>query len=168
MEAIDLTGGTLEIFRRLAVATLIGCVLGLDREMRDKPAGLRTHALVTLGAALVSVIGIELAYDGTTFTPDAASRVLQGIITGIGFVGGGVILRDTEGGTVRGLTTAASIWVAAGLGMACGVGLWRTALIALGLTLLVLLLGGPLERLLHRRLAWFYKSWEHDSRHDSK
>jgi putative Mg2+ transporter-C (MgtC) family protein len=164
MEAIDLTGGALEIFRRLAVAMLIGCVIGLDRELRDKPAGLRTHALVTLGAALVAVVGIELSYDGTTFHPDAASRVLQGIITGIGFVGGGVILRDAEGGTVRGLTTAASVWVAAGLGIACGVGLWHTALIGLGLTLLVLLLGGPLERTLRRRLAGFYEHWENDSK----
>lgn len=144
--------GPREVLFRIGAATLIGALLGLNRELRDKPAGLKTHALVSLGAALLVVISINIAtVDGRV---DAASvtRVVQGIITGIGFLGGGVILHQETSRTVFGLTTAASVWIAACLGIACGAGQWMTSAIAAGATLLVLILGERAEEVLHRRL----------------
>jgi putative Mg2+ transporter-C (MgtC) family protein len=153
MDLIDHLGGVGELFARLGSATLIGCVIGLNRDLRDKPAGVRTHSLVCLGAALLTVTSLQLGWlDSTSLDHGAVSRILQGIITGIGFIGAGVILRDEKGQNVRGLTTAASIWLVTCFGMTCGLGLWITALVALGLALMVLLLGGPLERAVHRRL----------------
>lgn len=137
-----------DILVRLAVATVIGAVLGIDREVRGKPAGLRTHALVALGSALVIVTTLGVANHG----PDAVSRAIQGIIAGVGFLGAGAILRARDRDEVSGLTTAASIWLVASLGIACGSGYWLAALGALVLALLVLVLGGPLEGALRR---WF-------------
>jgi putative Mg2+ transporter-C (MgtC) family protein len=135
---------TLDAALRLGSAVAIGGLVGLDRGLRQKPAGLRTHALVALGAALMTYTGIELAPQ----EPGAITRVLQGVIAGVGFLGGGVILRDAQDQRVRGLTTAASIWIVAGLGMACGAGHWRTGLLASGFTLVVLMGGRHIEQLL--------------------
>jgi putative Mg2+ transporter-C (MgtC) family protein len=135
---------TLDAALRLGSAVAIGGLVGFDRGLRQKPAGLRTHALVSLGAALMAYTGLEL----TPTDPGASTRVLQGIIAGVGFLGGGVILRDAQDQRVRGLTTAASIWIVAGLGMACGAGHWRTALLASGFTLVVLIGGRRIEQLL--------------------
>jgi putative Mg2+ transporter-C (MgtC) family protein len=143
--------GWQEVLLRLGTATLIGAILGINRNLRGKPAGLRTHALVSLGAALVTM---NAAYVGKVPDATAATRVIQGIITGIGFLGGGVILRDEKIHAVRGLTTGASIWVAACLGVGSGIGQWGTCLVAAGLTLFVLMVGGPVESLLRR---WFLK-----------
>ena len=142
-----------DILVRLAMATVIGAALGLNREIRGKPAGLRTHALVALGTALVTLAGIELAGHDGEFDSNSVSRVIQGIVAGIGFLGGGTILKSDSGEHISGLTTAASLWVVACLGIACGVGLWQMALVALGLALLVLVAGEPLERVLHRFLG---------------
>lgn len=142
-----------EVLTRLVAATLIGAALGLNREIRRKPAGLRTHALVALGTALVTLTGIQLAgYDGH-FDSDSVSRVIQGIVAGIGFLGGGTILKSDSGDQISGLTTAASLWVVAALGISCGAGLWQMSLVAVVLALLVLILGESLERLLHRFLG---------------
>lgn len=135
---------TLDAALRLGSAVAIGGLVGFDRGLRQKPAGLRTHALVSLGAALMTYTGLELA----PAYPGDNTRVLQGIIAGVGFLGGGVILRDGQDQRVRGLTTAASIWIVAGLGMACGAGHWRTGLLASAFTLLVLVGGRRLEHLL--------------------
>jgi putative Mg2+ transporter-C (MgtC) family protein len=137
---------TQEVFLRLAAAVLIGVVIGMNRELRGKPAGVRTHALVTLGAAVATLT----LYSNTPPNQDALSRVIQGIITGIGFLGAGVIIRDQIGNRVHGLTTAATIWVAASLGIVCGVGHWRLVLMATGWVLLILILGGPLEKLISK------------------
>ncbi|HEY0018104.1 MAG TPA: MgtC/SapB family protein [Longimicrobium sp.] len=142
-----------EILFRLGAATLIGCALGLNREIRGKPAGMRTHALVALGTALVTLTGISLAAHDGEFDSNSVSRVIQGIVAGIGFLGGGTILKSDSGEQISGLTTAASLWVVACLGIACGVGLWRMALVALGLALLVLIAGEAVERVLHRLLG---------------
>jgi putative Mg2+ transporter-C (MgtC) family protein len=133
-----------QIAVRLLVATGIGIGIGLDRELRHKPAGLKTHALVALGAALVTVVTASLT--GLQH-PDIAglTRVIQGIIAGVGFLGGGAILKSNDE-MVHGLTTAASIWVVASLGIACGAGEWAAALIALGIALLVLIAGNVVER----------------------
>ena len=99
----------LEIVIRLTAATLLGGVLGLDRELKSKPAGLRTHALVALGAALATLVTIEFLGD---VDRGAITRTIQGIIAGVGFLGGGAILRAKDRDEVTGLTTAASIWLA--------------------------------------------------------
>jgi putative Mg2+ transporter-C (MgtC) family protein len=142
--------GFVDVLVRLVAATLIGAALGLNREIRGKPAGLRTHAMVALGTALVTLTGIELASHDGQFDSDSVSRVIQGIVAGIGFLGGGTILKSDSGEHISGLTTAASLWVVACLGIACGVGLWQMALVAVTLALLVLILGEPVERVLHR------------------
>ena len=143
----------LEIVLRLGAATLIGCALGLNREIRGKPAGMRTHALVALGTALVTLTGIVLAGHDGEFDSNSVSRVIQGIVAGIGFLGGGTILKSDSGEQISGLTTAASLWVVACLGIACGVGLWAMALVALGLALFVLIAGEKVEQVLHRLLG---------------
>lgn len=122
------------------MALLIGSLIGLDREIRNKPAGLRTHMMVSLGSALFVLIPIQLGV--AQENPDALSRVIQGVITGVGFIGAGVILHHagTESGglKVRGLTTAAAVWVSSGLGIAAGCGLWILGAIAALLALLTL------------------------------
>src|ERR1035437_3695529 len=114
----------LDIFLRFSMATVVGGLIGLNRELRHKPAGLRTHALVALGAAVATSLVVWSAVGATSLHFDSMSRVIQGIITGIGFLGAGVILRTENGKSVHGLTTAASIWLAACLGSACGAGAW--------------------------------------------
>jgi putative Mg2+ transporter-C (MgtC) family protein len=141
-----------DLLLRLVAATAIGALVGLNRELRDKPAGLRTHALVGLGAAVVTVSAIGVAAAAGDPRGDAFARVVQGVITGIGFLGAGVILRDTEQQRIHGLTSAATIWVVACLGIACGAGHWATVLAASVLTFVVLIFGGPFEKTLHRLL----------------
>jgi putative Mg2+ transporter-C (MgtC) family protein len=136
------------IAARLALAVLAGAAIGLDRELKRKPAGLRTHALVAMGSALVVLV--TLAFGGGP-GGDPLSRTVQGIITGIGFLGAGVIIQHEHERRVEGLTTAASIWVAAGLGMACGAGFIELAGIAVAATLVVLIGGEVVERALGDR-----------------
>jgi putative Mg2+ transporter-C (MgtC) family protein len=133
---------TLQVLLRLCAATLLGCLIGINREICGKPAGMRTHGLVALGAALITVVSLDLA------GPDHAAvlRTVQGIMAGIGFLGGGVILRDESHQSIHGLTTAASIWVVAALGIACGAGQWLTSAITVFITLTLLILGEKLER----------------------
>ena len=152
MDTMAVVGGLGEVARRLIVATLIGCALGINRDLRNKPAGLRTHALVALGSALIVLTSIALAHTGASPDTGSVLRTVQGVITGIGFLGGGVILRDRETQSVTGLTTAATIWISACLGIACGAGEWRMALLAVALTLVVLMFGGPVEQAVYSRL----------------
>jgi putative Mg2+ transporter-C (MgtC) family protein len=147
----------LEIFYRLLTAMLIGCVIGIDRNLHGKPTGIKTLGLVALGAALVTMASMDFMLADLT-SRDSVSHVIQGVITGIGFLGAGVILHDATSDRVRGLTTAASIWVTASIGIVCGIGSWQVALIALGLVLVLLIVGRPLERMLHHR--WMKKSVE--------
>jgi putative Mg2+ transporter-C (MgtC) family protein len=135
-----------EVILRLSAAAFIGGCIGLDREVRRKPAGMRTHALVSLGAALVMVVMVRSP--GANHI-DAVSRAIQGLIAGVGFLGGGAIIK-AEHGMVHGLTTAASIWLVASLGIACGIGQWIAALVALALALIILILGEPVEAFVHR------------------
>jgi putative Mg2+ transporter-C (MgtC) family protein len=137
----------LDLLLRLGAAVLVGAAIGLNRELKHKPAGLRTHALVSLNAALLTIGGLTLGHG--LRDPATVSRIIQGVITGIGFLGAGVIIRRGER-AVRGLTTAATIWIATGLGVACGAGFWVAAGLGLGLALVVLMGGGAVERLFHR------------------
>jgi putative Mg2+ transporter-C (MgtC) family protein len=137
-----------DLLLRLGAAIVAGAVIGLNRDLRNRPAGVRTHALVGLGSALVMLAAIELP--GDPAEAGAAVRVIQGVLTGIGFLGAGVILHQPDRRSVRGLTTAATIWVTAALGLVCGLGRWMLAGTGLAFALLVLLGGGPLERLARR------------------
>ncbi len=165
---VTITGAGAEVMLavgvRLGAAAVAGAILGLDRDLRHKPAGLRVHALVALGAALVTVVGVQLASAGRAMDPTSVTGVVGGAVAAVGFLGGGVIVRgqDEPGagagrggaavGRVHGLTTAASIWMAACLGIAAGVGLWPTLLGGGAFTLVVLVGGASLERAVHRRL----------------
>ena len=132
---------------RLASATLAGAVIGVNRDLAQKPIGIRTLALVALGAATATVATIQVP--GMAENPDAMSRVVQGVIqgvmAGISFIGAGVILRDPQARTVEGLTTAATVWVTAALGIACGLGAWVVVAIGTAITLILLVAVGWLE-----------------------
>lgn len=144
-----MTLGTDELLIRLGAAALAGTIVGLNRDLHNKPIGMRTLGLVALGSAIVVVSTIQ--FPGIADDPDAASRVIQGIIqglmTGIGFIGAGAILRDSNAQRVSGLTTATTVWIAAALGIACGLGAWRTAIAALVLSFALLLGLRWIERL---------------------
>jgi putative Mg2+ transporter-C (MgtC) family protein len=153
MEMVSVPESSLVAIGRLGLAALLGAAVGINRELRAKPAGLRTHALVALGAALLTIIGLALTDPRDAESFGAASRVLQGLIAGVGFIGGGVILRREESKEVHGLSTAASIWIVSAIGVGAGCGLWRTSGAAVVLALAILALGDPLDRLLRGRKA---------------
>ena len=138
-----------EVALRLGAAAAIGVAIGINRDLADKPIGMRTLALVTLGAASIALAGIQVS--GMETNADAMSRVVQGIIqgvmAGISFIGAGVILRNPAARTVEGLTTAASVWVAAALGVACGLGMWNVALIGTVIAVVLLVAARVAEKL---------------------
>jgi len=118
---------------RLIAATLLGAVVGMQREKAGKPAGLRTHMLVTLGTAV-----FVLACSGVGMSSDGLSRVIQGIVTGIGFIGAGSILKLNEERDVQGLTTSAGVWMTAAIGVAVGLGSLGVAILSTIFTLIIL------------------------------
>src|SRR6185312_5343331 len=118
---------------RLAAALIIGTVIGLQRELAHKPAGLRTHLLVALGTALVVVTAVN-----SGMPKGDVARVIQGLITGVGFLGGGTILKLTREHEIRGLTTAAGIWLTAAAAVAVGLGMFVEAFIGVLFALIVL------------------------------
>ena len=123
------------VLLRVVAATILGAVVGFEREKAGKPAGLRTHILVCLGTAVV-----VLACSGANMNLDGLSRVIQGIVTGIGFIGAGSILKLNEERDIQGLTTAAGLWMTAAIGVAVGLGELGVALISTALTLIILAL----------------------------
>ena len=130
---------------RLIVAMIFGAVIGIQRERAGKPAGLRTHMMVALGAAVFVIASGEFGMN-----PDSISRVIQGLVTGIGFLGAGAILKLYEKRVVEGLTTAAGIWMTAALGVAVGLGRFGLALVATLLAWMTLSLVRQLEHILNR------------------
>jgi putative Mg2+ transporter-C (MgtC) family protein len=140
-----------DISLRLLAAIGCGAVLGMEREWADKPAGLRTQMLVALGSA--TFIVMTLSFTGREGMGDAIrldpTRVVQGIVGGIGFLGAGSIIQNRGG--VRGLTTAATIWIVGALGIACGLGYYELAGIAAGYALLVLMVIGAIEKRINTR-----------------
>jgi putative Mg2+ transporter-C (MgtC) family protein len=141
-------GTQLELGFRLIVAAVLGGLIGLEREYHGHPAGMRTHLLVSVGAATFTVLSIE-AFKGPGTDP---ARIAAQIVTGIGFLGAGAILKDRGG--IRGLTTAASLWAVSAVGMAAGAAAWGVAVAA---SLIVLVSLWPLHvlerRLLRRRVS---------------
>jgi putative Mg2+ transporter-C (MgtC) family protein len=134
---------------RLGLALLVGAILGLNRWLHHKSAGIRTHALVSIGSATAVLLISNFVRDDA----QSVSRVLQGLITGLGFLGAGVIIREQRSQKILGLTTAASIWSCALIGAAFGAGQFALGGISLGAILLTLALGGPLEKLVSRILG---------------
>jgi putative Mg2+ transporter-C (MgtC) family protein len=137
---------TIDLLRRLLLAAGLGAALGLEREYRQKPAGLRTNILIALGSALFTTLSTSMSDHGGT--PD---RIAAQVVSGIGFLGAGAILRS--GTTVHGMTTAATIWVNAAIGMAAGAGEFAMATATTALTLIVLAVLQPLESYFERRAA---------------
>ena len=133
-----------DIALRLCTAALIGVALGLNRDLHGKPTGVRTLGLVGLGSAL-AVLAIAQVSSAD------ASRVIQGIVTGIGFLGAGVIVRSDQGQHVHGLTTATCVWLTACIGAACGIAAWPIILLTIPIVFVILIFGGPFEKLIHRR-----------------
>ena len=127
---------------RLLAAAGLGGAIGVEREIRHKPAGLRTNMLIAVGSALFTVLSIQMG-------GDSVGRITAQIVTGIGFIGAGAIMRSGE--NVHGITTASTIWVNAGVGMAAGSGQYGTALVATVITLLVLVVLPPVEDYFERK-----------------
>ena len=124
---------------RLLLATVLGAIIGYQRERAGKPAGLRTHILICVGAALFTIASIY----GFGTSGDAA-RVAAGVVAGIGFLGAGAIIRGGEG-IVAGLTTAATIWAVAGIGLAAGAGLYIISAVTTAIILIILFLPHPIR-----------------------
>jgi len=148
MSGIAFTSFDATVVLRLLIAAAVGIALGLPRDLRDKPIGMRTLGLVCLGAAMVTIA--TLRYPVLGGDPNATARVLQGIIqglmVGVGFIGAGVILRDTSTNKVHGLTTATTVWIAAALGIACGIADWLVVGGGVGLALVILVALKRFER----------------------
>ena len=127
----------IHVLIRLLAATLLGAVVGVQRQRAGKPAGLRTHMLVTLGTAV-----FVMACSGVGMSLEGQSRVIQGIVTGIGFIGAGSILKLDRERNIQGLTTAAGVWMTAAIGVAVGLGSLGVAVLSTVFTLIVLTLAG--------------------------
>jgi putative Mg2+ transporter-C (MgtC) family protein len=130
----------LDLAFRLIVAAILGAIIGIERERHEHPAGIRTHMLVSIGSAAFTVLSIYSFGEGSD-----PGRVAAQIVTGIGFLGAGSILKG--GGTIHGLTTAASLWVVAAVGMAAGAGAWG---VAIATTIIVLISLWPLQEIERR------------------
>lgn len=135
----------MDLLARLGLAMLFGGLIGLDREMRHRPAGIRTMMLVAVGAATFVLVGLGARFgDGAVMSPADVSRIIQGIVGGIGFLGAGVVLRVDD--RVKGVTTAAAVWATAAVGVACGMGDFRLATVVGLMTLTILTVMNVLER----------------------
>ena len=136
----------LEMITRVALAAVLGAALGIEREVQHKTAGLRTHTLVAAGAALFSVAGASVSADGTDLT-----RVAAQVVTGIGFIGAGGMIKT--GFTMTGITTAATLWFAAALGVAAGFGLYAVAAASLAIALVAMVGFAPIRSLMRRGIV---------------
>jgi putative Mg2+ transporter-C (MgtC) family protein len=138
---------TASLVSRMMIAMILGAVIGAQRESSGKPAGLRTHMLVAMGGALFVLAPLQFGMD-----LDDMSRVIQGIVTGIGFIGGGAILKLQEKRAIEGLTTAAGIWITAAVGIAAGLGRWGLAFVSTVLTWITLSIIVKIETWMNEKL----------------
>ena len=141
----------IEILLRLGAATLSGMAIGINRDMQNKPMGMRTLAIVSLSSA--TVVLSASAFGRLHYEQDAISRIVQGILTGVGFLGAGVILRNSDRMEIHGLTTAATVWLAAAFGVTAGLGAWFITIAGNVIALSLLVFGKPLEHALGRILG---------------
>jgi putative Mg2+ transporter-C (MgtC) family protein len=144
----------IDVVIRMFWALAIGCIIGVDRDLHGKPTGMKTLGLVSLGACLTTMAAMGFGNHGPSMNSDA-SRAIQGIVTGIGFLGAGVIMKTPGQYRIRGLTTAASIWVTAAVGIVCGLGVWSVAVIATVMLIALLVIGRKVEKALHKQ--WIKK-----------
>jgi putative Mg2+ transporter-C (MgtC) family protein len=128
---------TLDILVRLAIAVLLGGLVGVERTLAGKTAGMRTYALVSMGSALFILVSVIVSYQFVTFASFNPLFIAPQILVGIGFIGAGLVFHNNRDMKISGLTSAAGLWVAAGIGMACGFGLYSLAIISALLTLLI-------------------------------
>ncbi len=129
-----------EVVFRLILSALIGMLIGLDREIKQKSGGLRTHGIITSAASLYTIISVSI------FGADPG-RVVAQIVTGVGFIGAGVIFKDQD--KVKGITTAADIWMSAAIGAAIGLGLYKAAIVSTIIIILILAPARAIDRALH-------------------
>lgn len=134
-----------EMLGRLIIATLLGGILGIDRDLHRKPAGIRVLSMVAMGCAAITMVSIVAVSAEKKTVVDGVLRTVQGVLSGIGFLGAGVIMRSQGREEVHGLATAASIWVSAIMGMICGLGQWTLALCTFALAWIILQGGRWLE-----------------------
>ena len=144
--ALPSAGDLTRTATRLVVAVLLGALLGYDRERKDSAAGLRTHMLVALGAALFVIVSQQAGMDKADL-----SRIIQGVVAGIGFLGAGAIIKLSEKEQIKGLTTAASIWATAAIGITAGMGHEMTAVLSAVLALVILAVLPRLEARIDRK-----------------
>ena len=137
----------MEIFFRILIAAALGAAIGFERERSKKSAGLRTNALVAMGAALLTVI--SLSFGGPGADP---SRIISNIVVGIGFIGGGAILR--EGPRISGITTAATLWVVAAIGIAVGMGFYREAIFSVAVVYFILTILWLIEKKVGKKMIY--------------
>jgi putative Mg2+ transporter-C (MgtC) family protein len=148
-----------DVILRLGAATLIGAAIGLNRDLHGKPIGVRTLGLVGLASAMAA-LAVAPSGSEDVHTVDATSRVIQGVLTGIGFLGAGVIVRRSIGKGVHGLTSAACAWTTACLGLVCGLAAWPIVATGVVLVFVLLIFGGPFERMCQRWLRAHFKEAE--------
>jgi len=140
-----------DVLVRVLVAGALGAIIGLERERHRRAAGVRTHALVSLGSALLTGSALLIVHDTGAGGAAEAVRIAAGVVTGVGFIGAGTIL--TSQGRVRGLTTAATVWVTAGIGITCGYGYLLLAALVAGPVIVTILLLGVAERRIEESLG---------------
>lgn len=145
---MNITDADIEAVLRLLAASAIGMIIGLNRDLHNKPTGMRTLGLVCMGATLVSLAALRVndVYQHADATSRVIQGILQGVLTGVGFLGAGVVLRDPGKRRVHGLTTAATVWVTAALGIVCALADWHLIVLGLVITILLLTMAHPLER----------------------
>lgn len=148
-------GDMLDVFLRLGAATLCGMVLGVNRDLHGKPTGVRTLGLVSLGVAIatVAVLRTEQAIADTAAYSRLLQGIVQGVLTGIGFLGGGVILRSPRTNSVHNLTTAATVWVTSALGIACAVANWKVIGMGLAFAFALLMLGDRFDKWIAKKFG---------------
>jgi putative Mg2+ transporter-C (MgtC) family protein len=145
----QMTAQDIDFAVRLMIALVLGGVVGFERETHGKEAGFRTYSLVSVGSALMMIVSIQMfeIFKGAAVVDP--SRIAAQVVTGIGFIGAGAIIRAPE--KIRGLTTAAGIWTVSGIGLACGAGLYKPAVAATALALIVLVIFSKVNRMLGGR-----------------
>lgn len=155
----------MEMVAKLLLASVLGALIGLEREVHGRPAGFRTHLLVSLGACLFTIISIDFYriygnFSGTTPVGVDPARVAAQVVTGIGFLGAGAIIREKA--SIKGLTTAACLWVAAAIGLSCGVARYAPAVVVTFLAFVSLLLLKKVENRLRRDTYVAVTIWSAD------
>jgi len=152
MELLSEYSHTIELGMRFLVATALGAVVGFDRELKHRPAGLRTHMLVALAACVFTVLTLELyeQYAGRAEPPAADPiRIIEAVTAGVAFLAAGAIIQAR--GQIQGLTTGAGMWLAGAVGIACGLGRFELGVIAVVLAAIVMVILRPVEKFLQRR-----------------